>query len=256
MHAQKALRARDRKYSVLTHAPFGFISFLLLLKCRQLKKKLSPAFMHARTILLIQIKKSLATDAIYCCSLFKHLTLFAGRTRKRNLCQREQFESKSLRAQYVSHLFIQAARQGSPHSADFSHTEPCYTANFVFGAVVDARPNLFYSSSILSSICRRCRRFLFFAPQSRSQFSTSPAASQQKTPCREHKRDLDTRLSILMIHISLFLIRVHFNLLLNYLPPNITTITCSCDARFCSPRAAFAYKYSGALQQHQRNDVI
>jgi hypothetical protein len=72
-------------------------------------------------------------------------------------------------------------------------------------------------------------------------------------------RDLDTRLSILMIHISLFLIRVHFNLLLNYLPPNITTITCSCDARFCSPRAAFAYKYSGALQ-HLRaapaNDVI
>jgi hypothetical protein len=56
-------------------------------------------------------KKSLATDAIYCCSLFKHLTLFAGRRRKRNLCQREQFESKSLRAQYVSHLFIQAARQ-------------------------------------------------------------------------------------------------------------------------------------------------
>lgn len=144
MLAQKALRARDRKYSVLTHAPFGFISFLLLLKCRQLKKKLSPAFMHARTILLIQIKKSLATDAIYCCSLFKHLTLFAGRTRKRNLCQREQFESKSLRAQYVSHLFIQAARQGSPHSADFSHTEPCYTANFVFGEQLWIRVQIYF----------------------------------------------------------------------------------------------------------------
>lgn len=179
-------------------------------------------------------KKSLATDAIYCCSLFKHLTLFAGRTRKhcpRNLCQREQFESKSLRAQYVSHLFIQA---GSPKSTErrcrlFANRALLY-GQLCLQSQLDARPNLFYSSSIPSSICHRCRRFLFFAPRSRSQFQLLLERGTKNTT-----RDLDTRLSILMIHISLFLIRVHFNLLLNYLPLNITTITCSCDARFCSP---------------------
>jgi hypothetical protein len=109
--AKSSPRARQKIFCADSCAVRVYFFFIAPVKCRQLKKKLSPAFMHARTILLIQIKKSLATDAIYCCSLFKHLTLFAGRTRKRNLCQREQFESKSLRAQYVSHLFIQAARQ-------------------------------------------------------------------------------------------------------------------------------------------------
>lgn len=100
----------DRKYSVLTHAPVRVYFFFIAAEMPAAQDKTFPFYACAHYTFNPN-KKSLATDAIYCCSLFKHLTLFAGRTTRkhcsRNLCQREQFESKSLRAQYVSHLFIQ-----------------------------------------------------------------------------------------------------------------------------------------------------